>query len=124
MATTSIAAPARADGEDVAKVLFGATALFILSRVIKEQEAHRAPQRQHKVAPKPPRPRKVIPTACYREIPRTDGSLARGFLKRCMQNRVHRAHLLPQHCLRRDFTVRGVRNFYRGRCLRRNGWVM
>ena len=132
MASTSIAAPARADSDDVAKVIFGATALYMLSRVIKEHNGHTVhrPQVVHRnthtprhVAPRQQAPRNVIPAACYREIQRTNGTTARGYLKRCMENRARRAHLLPQHCLRRDQTVRGVRNFYRGKCLRRNGWV-
>lgn len=119
IATTSFTAPAQANGEDVAKVLGGLLLLYGISRALESDDV--AVTRQ--VSPPPRRNHRVIPQRCFREIRRTDGSLARGYGARCMQRHVSRPGLLPARCIRREHTVRGQRNFFRPRCLRREGWT-
>ena len=122
--TSLTATPARADSEDVAKVLGGLTLLFILGKALEDDR--KATVTRH-VTPrptaKPPRKRaKVIPSQCYRELA-SNGRVVRGYGARCMQNNVRRAGSLPPQCIRKVQTHRGQRHLYRPKCLRQNGWV-
>lgn len=119
VATTTFTAPAQADGDDVAKVLGGLLLLYGISRALEDD----TPTVTRHVTPPPRRNHRVIPQRCFREIQRTDGSLARGYGARCMQRHVSRPGLLPARCIRREHTVRGQRNLFRPRCLRREGWT-
>ena len=124
-AITLPATPARANGEEIAGILAGLAALYVIGRAIEQRNDNndrpRASSHQSggHVAPQQPRPHaRVAPAQCFRDF-----GAVRGYLMRCMQNRVARPGLLPQDCLVQINTDRGPRNLYTGRCLHRNGWV-
>lgn len=131
LASTSFAAPARADSREVAKVVAGLTALYIIGKALNDSQAHARPTPilvppvdHHHRRPEPPRiVTKVIPAACYTELYRTNGSIAKGYGAKCMKNRVSQPHLLPTQCIRAEQTTRGKRALYPSICLARNGWV-
>jgi hypothetical protein len=119
------AAPARADGQDVARILGGLVALYVIGRAIDEANARNDPPR-HAPPPqahRPPRPQPMVaPARCFIEGHDRNGYF-RGYVRRCMQNNVAQPARLPDQCLRRVTTQRGDRLIYGGRCLARNGWV-
>lgn len=130
---TASATAARADGRDVAGVLLGLGALYVVGRAIQERrDERRAGAAVAAPAPAaPPRqsstPRRnaalVAPAQCF--VQGTDQvthQRYRGYIARCMQNNVVRPGSLPPQCITRVTTHRGVRNIYQGRCLRHNGW--
>jgi hypothetical protein len=120
--TSFTATPARADVEDVAKVLGGLALLYAIGRAVESNaETRRAPAHPPKVGHSI-RSRNVIPAQCFREVV-SRGEIRRGYGARCMQNNVRRAGALPPQCIRQVETRRGVQNLYAPRCLERNGWV-
>jgi len=122
--TSVSATPARAGGEDIAKVLGGLVVLYAIGRAIDDSSAAPRVQRQTTVTPRRQlgNRNKVIPNTCFRELV-SRGEIRRGYGARCMQNTVRRAGALPPQCIRQIDTRRGTRNLYSERCLRRNGWV-
>jgi len=112
------ATPARADGEDAARIIGGILALYAISRIIDNRNDDRNRQSTHRPAP----PRLVAPARCFIEGQDRNGYY-RGYLRRCMQNHSGHANRLPDTCLRRVTTQRGERRIYGGRCLFQNGWV-
>lgn len=123
--TSVSATPARAGGDDVAKVLGGLVVLYAIGRAIDNRTPEPRVQRQstvtrgHQLGHR----NKVIPANCFREVV-SRGEIRRGYGARCMQNTVRRAGALPPQCIRQVDTRRGTRNLYSERCLRRNGWVL
>ncbi|MEM7711741.1 MAG: hypothetical protein AAF264_13550 [Pseudomonadota bacterium] len=144
------APPARAaDAEDLAKIVGGLAALYVLKEVIENQRrtdnrigtVRRAPVYQPPIrrphvynAPvhsdRPVRRQhdrfgrhdvRLLPDRCYREVETRRGVVA-GYGARCLQNRVARPGLLPPDCVRQVRTDRGLRNLYGPRCLRQQGW--
>lgn len=109
------ATPASAtDAEDIAGILAGIAALYVIGRAIEESNDR---PRGGGQAATPPRNHRIAPAQCFRDF----GGV-RGYVMRCMQNNVSRPNLLPANCLVQVNTNRGPRNLYRGRCLAQNGW--
>ncbi|MEM1274235.1 MAG: hypothetical protein AAGF88_10485 [Pseudomonadota bacterium] len=121
-AVTVPAAPAHAvDAENVAGILAGLAALYVIGRAIDERNDRNdrsEPVTRHSGTIAPPARARIAPARCFRDF-----GAVRGYLMRCMQNHVPRPNLLPAECLVRINTDRGVRNLYTGRCLHRNGWT-
>ena len=117
------ATPARAtDAGDVAGVLAGLAALYIIGRAIEDHNDNRGRVVTRNVTPHRPQHQALVaPARCFREFWTSQGYV-RGYLARCMQRNVQRAGSLPPQCIVRVHTDRGFRNLYRGRCLARNGW--
>ena len=139
LALPAMTAPARADSRDVARIVGGLAALYILKEAIERNRDRNTPvQRSH--APPPvefhpqrtprrhdrDRPRhrdvRVLPDQCYDTI-RTYRGHVSGYRARCTQNAVARPGLLPPECIAQVRTNRGPRNFYDAQCLRRQGWT-
>ncbi len=151
MAVTGLsAAPARADSEDVAKVIAGVAALAILGAAIadakddknrhvtrhrghlRHDNRHRGHgrklgHRHHRhdgARPLPDRvKRKMLPGACRVQARVRHGQAIRGFGRRCLKRNYSYVNSLPRNCQSR---VRGrhghLRTIYRGRCLYRHGY--
>lgn len=110
------ATPASAtDAEDIAGILAGLAALYVIGRAIEEHNDR--PRGGAHASPPPQQNHRIAPAQCFRDF-----GNARGYLMRCMQNNVSRPNLLPSQCLIHVNTNRGPRNLYRGRCLAQNGW--
>jgi len=116
------AAPARADSEDVAKVLTGLAVLGIIAAAIdkrNEKKATRTQTHRPVVAPRPVPVRKVAPRRCLREQWTHRGTrLVYG--AKCMKR--HANANPPRTCLREADINNGPRYFYTKRCLRKRGW--
>ena len=136
---TASATAARADGRDVAGVLFGLGALYVVGRAIQERrDERRAGAAVAAPAPAPAAPNThtggargnghrnhalIAPAGCFVEgHDRVTHRYYRGYVARCMQNNVARPGSLPPQCVTRVTTNRGMRNIYAGRCLAQNGW--
>ena len=121
--------PAHADqhtnnGEEVAAVIAGLVALYVIGRAIENHNDRRdrQPTTAHTPQPHPVVPHLVAPAQCRREFHTANG-VRRGYGYRCMQRHVAQPSLLPDQCVRQVYTDRGPRNLYGGRCLTQNGWV-
>ncbi|WP_294620033.1 hypothetical protein [uncultured Roseovarius sp.] len=151
MAVTGLsAAPARADSEDVAKVIAGVAALAILGaaiadakddkdRVVTRNRDHLRHDNRHRghgrklghrhhrydgARPLPDRvKRKLLPGACRVQARVRHGRDIRGFGRRCLARNYSYVNSLPRNC---ETRVRGrhghMRTIYRGRCLYRHGY--
>ncbi len=141
MAVTSLsvtATPARADNQNVAGILIGLGALYVVGRAIQERRDDRrstaaaAPAPAAPVAPPQNSGQRgnghrnqtlIAPAHCFVEgNDRVTRQYYRGYRARCMQNNVARPGSLPPQCVTRVTTDRGPRNIYAGRCLAQNGW--
>ncbi len=133
------------DREDIAKVLGGLAALYLLQEALTRPRAepvrrapvHSAPIYRTPVSPIPqarPAPRtrdrivnnprrdvRLLPRQCAVDLATSRGTV-RGYRAKCMQNAVARPGILPPQCLRNVETVRGVEHIYAPRCLDREGW--
>lgn len=146
IALTSFGAtPAMAKPSNGVRILQGLAALYIVSRVL-ENDNRAAPQTvqphvkrrhgvveprrriepRHRVQPAyrrevQPRNRAGrLPQHCFRKFYTRDG-VVRGFASRCVSNNA--PHLdLPRECKTRVSTDRGTRKIYRSRCLKRFGY--
>lgn len=137
IALTSIGAtPAMAKPSTGVRILQGLAALYIVSRVL-DNDNKVAPQtvqprvtRRH-VEPRrhvQPRYREVqprnrpgrLPERCFRKFRTYDGAV-RGYSSRCMSNNAPFLDL-PRACKTRVSTDRGMRKIYRARCLRQHGY--
>jgi hypothetical protein len=150
MAVTGFsAAPARADAEDVAKVIAGVAALAIIGSAIKDAQdnkghvtrnrGHLRHDNRHRgngkklghrrhghdgARPVPDRvKRKLLPGACRVKARARHGQSIRGFGRRCLARNYGYVNSLPRNC---ESRVRGrhghTRTIYRGRCLHRYGY--
>lgn len=112
-------APARADGDDAARIIGGIIALYAIGRAIENSSRDRPSRNYHA----PSRPRQLVaPARCFVEGHDRHGYF-RGYVRRCMQNNAQHPQVLPRSCLRDVHTQRGPRTIYAGRCLARHGWV-
>ncbi|MDC0737897.1 hypothetical protein N6L24_06380 [Cognatishimia sp. SS12] len=133
------AAPARAGNDDLAKLLFGATALIIIGKAVSNNRAeastrnapiyvnprderwrrdgqHRADQnrdQRHR--------NRALPASCLRTYHTRDGRV-RMMSKYCLDRSYRHADRLPQACKTRVRTENGPRRGYQLRCLRHNGY--
>ncbi|TNF64746.1 MAG: hypothetical protein EP307_01840 [Rhodobacteraceae bacterium] len=132
------AAPARADGDDVARALAGIAALALIARAIDKRNDERAVARQqhhfqphkpqyHAPAPIKPRPlppqvsRKLLPEQCLRTFDGPHGQ-THAFGARCLSRNYTFAESLPRQCAEQVWTRQGTGWAYNARCLRRQGY--
>lgn len=116
IALTSIgltAAPAQADHDDTAKVILGATALFLLLNHANKADNNQ----QYTYGPK------KLPRSC-RSVIRTHQGTARVYSRGCLESNLSNASVrkLPGQCKSSIRTNHGWRTIYKERCLRRFGW--
>lgn len=116
------ASPAKAGNDDLAKFLFGATALIIIGKAISDNDAKAAPIAKPKPKPRP-RFTKALPGKCLRRFNTWDGRV-RMMGRNCLHNNYRFAHRLPESCRTRVRTDNGVRRGFQMRCLRNNGFYI
>lgn len=116
------ASPAKAGNDDLAKFLFGATALIIIGKAISDNDAKAAPVYRPKPKPRP-RFTKALPGKCLRRYHTWDGRV-RMMSRNCLNNNYRFAHRLPDNCRTRVRTDNGVRRGFQMRCLRNNGFYI
>jgi hypothetical protein len=116
---TAAAVPARANNDDLAKILLGATAVFIIGSAInnagRADTRHDDRRRDHWDERRGPGRHAVpvLPRACAISI---SGHGTRYYGERCLRKSGIRAHL-PQRCERTLRTNRGQRTVYDGQCM-------
>jgi hypothetical protein len=134
---TAAATPARANNDDLARFVIGATTLFIIGKAIQDSQRHqhRPPPAYHPVKPvnpghahrpdyrpevhRPHRPEpRYLPAACEIRVGRNGGSY---YPERCLRREGVVAGL-PQRCAVRIEGRNGTRIAYEGDCLRRAGF--
>jgi hypothetical protein len=131
-ASLALAAPARADdrrpdGRDLAVILGGAVALYVLNQTLRDRRGRAPVTRGLRDAPVPRRPRDrhgnalLLPDRCLQAFQTPRGTV-RGYGARCMQRFAPDPRLLPAECVDQVRTADGIRTFYGPRCLRRAGW--
>lgn len=132
------AAPARADNEDVAKIIAGAAALAILGAAISDRRKDLALTRHRYHGHDRFAYRRHLPNTCHVRL-RTANGLLRGFGRRCLRHNYPGFRSLPRACAFRTYSgqrhhghIRGDhhghgqrgRVVYDGRCLYRHGYAM
>lgn len=125
------AAPARAaDQDDVAKLLFGAAAIYMISRAVKDDHSRvssTSPRRPELVRPRPLPWRAhrfdPIPAQCLKHHETRKGTV-RMIGQRCLQKRYRHVSYLPQKCHFKVRTYNGKRAGYKPGCLRKKGFVL
>lgn len=135
-----------ADSDDIAKLLLGATALFVIGSAIAEaneeprRKAERPgpsdypyrpgyayrpqgkPHHNHKPHGKPKHSAEMLPASCLQTFRGRDGTY-RGYARSCLRQSYRYENQLPQRCLNAVHTYReGKRNVYEPSCLRRYGF--
>lgn len=116
------ASPAKAGNDDLAKFLFGATALIIIGKAISDSDAKAAPVYRPK--PKPlPHFSKALPRKCLRRHETWDGRV-RLMSERCLQRHYRFTDRLPDRCYKKVRTYEGPRRGYNMRCLRDRGFFI
>lgn len=124
--TLVTASPSKAGNDDLAKILFGATALIIIGKAISDSDAKAAPVSKPKSKPQDrPRPRfsKALPNECLRRYNTRDGRV-RMMSAYCLRDNYRFTHRLPESCKTRVRTYDGPRRGYQMRCLRNNGYYI
>ncbi|GAA6209301.1 hypothetical protein NBRC116601_25940 [Cognatishimia sp. WU-CL00825] len=115
------AAPAKAGNDDLAKFLFGATALIIIGKAVSNNRAHATPRHEPRVVRPQPRHRKALPSSCLRLHHTWDGRV-RMMSNRCLERKYRHVDRLPATCKTRLRTDQGLRKGYKMRCLRQHGY--
>lgn len=119
--TSFSAAPARADTDDVAKVLLGLAVIAGIAAVADQRRDRRRARAAQQQQPRYDYS-KVLPQRCLRTFDTYNGQ-RQGFGRRCLERRA--GHIdLPRRCERRVITERGHRTIYPLRCMRRQGFVV
>jgi len=132
MTVTGISAlPAKAlSDDDLAKILFGATALVIIgSAVSNDKDDKPVPVAR----PRDPRPRDVrpdrpvswtyLPPRCSRNFTMRNGRIVQAYGSGCLSQSRIRAHRLPQQCHFRGVNQHGrTVTGYKTQCLRKRGY--
>ena len=143
------AAPARADGRELAQAIAGIAAVAIIANALNDKRKKDEPQlgsrdagydhgRQHGyVQPQQewhggrhlaPRPlpdrvaRKSLPAVCLQTVEDRRGRAVNVLGQRCLQNNFRGAQHLPQSCVVDFPSHRGGRSGYDARCLSRAGY--
>jgi len=112
IALTSFGAlPAAAKPNDGVRILQGLAALYIISRVVKDNK-----RRKH-VAAKP-----SVPNRCIRNYSTPNG-WQRSYSAYCIKRQAPNLRL-PQQCKRRIWTEQGRRNVYGINCLSQFGYAV
>lgn len=132
------AVPAMAKPSNGVRVLQGLAALYIISRVVKDNKTHRQPEatsrgrnrhttqtpsRSRNHWDKPARPQRHslnLPNRCLKTFYTRQGE-TRAYGAHCVNKQAPRLSL-PQQCKRRISTDRGRRNVYGPNCLRQHGY--
>lgn len=124
------AAPAKAGNEDLAKFLFGATALVIIGKAISDNNngaqaatRHDVPTYHAKPKPKPRKNHKALPASCLRQHYTNNGRV-RMMSNHCLNQNYRHVNRLPESCKIRVRTERGTQRGYQMRCLRNNGFSL
>lgn len=123
----SLAAPAKAGNDDLAKFLFGATALVIIGKALDDRGHVTV------VAPQPkPKPKKVyphrkvrdpraLPSNCLRGVQTWNGKVSL-MNKSCLKTHYRYTHSLPQTCAVRVHSNGAMRAGYNMQCLKQRGY--
>lgn len=145
----AMASPAKAGDDDIAKLLFGATALIIIGSAInnskakaqtvkkeepnrdegrhyrKKDDGHRYRKHEDRHRYRKPDTRyshtKILPAECMRRY-RTHEGLVRLMSQYCLQDHYRYSYHLPQQCLTFVRTHQGYRKGYPMHCLRERGY--
>ncbi|WP_425040519.1 hypothetical protein [Primorskyibacter sp. S187A] len=126
LAVTSISAtPARAELNDIEKLIFGATTLFILGAAIEAEKRDNKKSKKHKKHSSKKSGKKhakaPLPRFCLRTVRSYQGD-RRLFGQRCLQNNYRQVNALPGRCKTFVQGPRGTRIGYRPRCLKNAGY--
>ena len=118
IALTSLGAtatPAQADNKDAARVILGATALFLLLNESNKGSKKKVYYKQGL--------RKVVPHKC-RSVVRTHRKPTRVFSRACLKHNMNKKSFrhLPNVCKNSIRTAHGWRTVFTAKCLRRHGW--
>lgn len=133
-------APARADGNDLAKAIAGIAAVAIIAKALdderKDKARRHAPAKKHSVKPTrhshgyvAPRPlpqrvaRKQLPGHCMVRV-ETRRGVQRAFAGQCLQRSYRHADRLPRACAMPTRGRGHNRTFYEAGCLRSYGYSM
>ncbi|MEM9551936.1 MAG: hypothetical protein AAGA05_12220 [Pseudomonadota bacterium] len=130
-------APARAQGEDVAKIIAGLAALALIARAVEKANdddddrsdrhvTHNHYNYKRRSTPNPrPLPKavsnRVLPAECLRRVDNRSGRY-RILGRECISNRWGNPDRLPSACAARISTSDGLRRGYRPQCLRNHGY--
>lgn len=133
---TATTTQARSNEMDVAKVLGGLAALAIVGTVIKDRnDRKKERRRQATVQPLPPTPqitprplptdvaRFTLPRQCLRNVD-NGWETTRIMGRKCLRKNFSYFDLLPENCRVRLNDGHKVRNGYRPKCLRRQGYAL
>lgn len=107
--TSFFAVPAMAKNNDGAKILGGLAALYIISRIIKDNK------RDKRAAAKP-----TVPSRCLKTFYTRNGA-REAYGAHCLRKHAPRLSL-PEQCQRRINTDYGRRKVYGPNCLRSHGF--
>lgn len=122
------AAPARAGNDDLARFLFGATALVIIGNALSDSNGSAAPAprpRDHDYVHVPRVNRaKVLPRQCQRRARTALGHKTKVLGAKCLNRNYTRAHRLPQNCRLPFWTQNGRRPGYLQNCLTQQGYTL
>lgn len=121
--TSFSAAPARAEINDVERLLLGLGALAIIGTAIHENQSRKKSNRvavTRRATDFAPR-RAALPQFCLRTVNTYNGD-RRLFGARCLRNNYAQFNRLPEQCRRVVTGPRGQRVGYGPRCLRRAGF--
>lgn len=132
MTVTGISAmPAKALSEDdIAKLLFGATALVIIGSAVKNDND---PKPVPVTRPRDPRPRDVrpdrrvnrsyLPERCSRRFTMRNGRVMQAYGSGCLSQARVKTHRLPERCHFMGINQHGRKvSGYRTQCLKRSGF--
>jgi hypothetical protein len=120
--TSFAAAPARAaNNEDLAKFLFGATALVIIGKALSDNDRNKANHSETRPRPRPYN-KKELPRRCLTRAETAVGE-ARVYRAKCLNRHYSRADRLPQACRLPIWTHKGRKPGYLARCLRDRGYT-
>lgn len=127
------AAPAKAGNDDLAKLLFGATALVIIGKAVSDRNRHStAPaettryddyrwEEERRKRREARRNFRQLPASCLRQHYTRDGRV-RMMSAHCLERKYNHVSRLPQACKARVRTENGPRRGYKMRCLRDRGF--
>lgn len=138
VAVTGLTAPARADTDDIAKVLAGIAALAIIGKAISDhndddrtvtRHVYQTPPRYQPVPPRYVTPRPVPPAVSRYNLPRhclRSYAINRGTIRLveagCLNRNYRHARSLPYACQYQFSDRRGRHTGYEPVCLRERGY--
>lgn len=129
------AAPAKAGNDDLAKLLFGATALVIIGKAVSDRNRHSAApaettrhddyrrEEERRKRREARRNFRQLPASCLRQHRTRDGRV-RMMSTYCLERNYNHVSRLPHDCKIRVRTSDGPRRGYQMRCLRDRGFKL